>query len=179
MSIHSVWPQSVGFFTALETLKSAFLRQHGDELQYYLPPGKVYDKEFKEKKVAYRVIDILGDAFDVFSHLSGDDRAALKLKVKTELSRRPYKLVLSNMFQELGMVVGEDDLKWLVRLRDQIIHTGSPRYGGKEPWADSNSSEAARWVNRFAGLLERTFLAVLGYRGHFERYDQAVVLDEE
>jgi hypothetical protein len=178
MSIHSLWPQSVGFFTALETLKSAFLRQHGDESQYYLPPGKEFDKEFRKKRVANRVIEILGDAFEVFSRLSGDDRAALKLKIKNGLNRRPYKLVLSSMFQELGMVVEEDDLKWLVRIRDQIIHTGSPQYDGREPWADK-SSEAARWVERFGSLVERTFLAILGYQGQFEQYDQSVIPVDE
>jgi hypothetical protein len=179
MSICSVWPQSVGFFTALETLKNAFCRQHGYELQFHLPPGKKFDREFKKKEVGHRVLAVLSDAFDVFNHLPGDDVAALKLKVKNELNRRPYKSVLKRMFQELDMVVDEDDLKWLVRLRDQIIHTGSPQYGGKEPWANNQSSEATRWVNRFAGLVERTFLAILEYQSQFERYDQSVVLVEE
>jgi hypothetical protein len=154
------------------------LRQRGDQFQYYLPPGKKFDNEFKRKKVAYRVIGVLGDAFDVFNGLSGDDRAALKLKIKDELNHRPYKLVLNSMFQELGMVVDEDDLKWLVRIRDQIIHTGSPQYDGREPWADK-SSEAARWVERFGSLVERTFLAILGYRGQFEQYDDSVIPVEE
>jgi hypothetical protein len=178
MSIHSLWPQSVGFFTALETLKNAFLRKHGDELQYYLPLGKDFDKEFSKKEVARRVMEVLGDAFDVFNHLPEDDRSALKLKIKNELNRRPYKLVLNRMFQELGMVVDEDDLKWLVRLRDQIIHTGSPQYDGKEPWADK-SSEAGRWADRFAGLVEKTFMAILGYQDQFEPYDQSVIYVEE
>lgn len=178
MSIHSVWPQSLGFFTALEMLKSTFLRQHGDESQYYVTPDKEFDNEFKRKRVAHRVIEVLGDAFDAFSCLAGNDKAALKFKIRKELNRRPYRLVLNSMFQELGMVVDEDDLKWLVKIRNQIIHRGSPQYGGREPWADK-SSEAVRWVGRFASLVERTFMAILGYEGQFEQYDQSFIPIEE
>jgi hypothetical protein len=173
MSLHSVWPQSVGFFTALESLKAAYLRQRGDEAQYYVPPDAEYRKRFKTKKVGYRINDVLCEAFDAFCHLSGEHRASLRSKARTELNRRPYKQVLKAMFTDLGVGVEDEDLKLLVRLRDQIIHTGSPKYGAAEPWSDTDTGEASKWVSRFAGLLERTLLAILEYSGDFEPYDES------
>jgi hypothetical protein len=173
MSLHSAWPQAVGFFTALETLKDSFLQQRGTELQYHVPPGREYYRQFKKKKVAKRVIEILENEFEAFKRLTGKDRSDLALKIRNELNRRSYRSVLGDMFCDLGVLIAEDELKWLVRLRDQITHTGSPDYEEKTPWQGS-MHEASRQATRFASLLERTFLTIHGYTGEFEPYDQSV-----
>ena len=116
MSLNSAWSQALGFFTALETLKQAFLDQSGRK------------------------------------------------------ERPAYKIILKEMFRELKMEVGDDELKQLVELRNQIIHTGSPDFA-KGPWNDATS--AFRRACEFGGLVERTILTILKYQGKFEPYDQS------
>lgn len=170
MSLRSVWSQAVGFFTALETLKNAFLREPGkDKLGYLVPPGK-----FKEKEIVNEVIELLDERLAIFKDLPDEDRQALEESLKSKvgsLNGRAYKLVLRDMFRELEVPVDDSELKRLVKLRNEIIHRGSPDYR-KSPW--KTPSEASTWAARFAGLVERTILAILGYREDFERYDQVV-----
>lgn len=166
VSLRSSWSQAVGFFTALETLKNAFLQQPGRaELGYHVPKG-----EFRKKHIVSQVIELLAESFEAFKDLPHDEKESLYGKVG-ELNRRAYKLVLREMFRELGVTIGDDEIKRLVDLRNQIIHRGSPDYG-KSPWKEP--SEAALEAARFAGLVERTILAILDYQGDSERYDQIV-----
>jgi uncharacterized protein YutE (UPF0331/DUF86 family) len=166
MSLRSSWSQAIGFFTALETLKNAFLQQPGRaELGYHVPKG-----EFRKKHIVSQVIELLAKNFEVFKDLSGDEKRSLYGKAG-ELNRRAYKLVLREMFRELRMTIDDDELRRLVDLRNQIIHRGSPDYG-KSPWKEP--AEAASEAARFAGLVERTILAILDYQGGSERYDQIV-----
>lgn len=140
MSLRHVFAQSIGFFTALETLKDAFLKQPGREgLEYYVTRG-----QFKKKKISDKVLNILSETFEEFRNLLADtsdtseekavERQTLKSKVG-ELNRRAYKLVLREMFSELGIIVDDNDLKLLVDLRNKIIHSGTPNY------------ESDRWPN--------------------------------
>jgi hypothetical protein len=127
MSLRHLLAQSVGFFTALETLKCAFLKQPGrDKLEYYVTKAG-------------------------------------------KLKRRAYKWVLKEMFRELNMRVDNDDLELLVALRNRIIHCGVPNYE-----EDPDMSKATNWTLKFSSLVEKTLLAILGYQGVFEQYDQSV-----
>jgi uncharacterized protein YutE (UPF0331/DUF86 family) len=172
MSLRSSWSQAVGFFTALETLKDAFLKQPGrGELGYLVSKGG-----FKDKEIVSQVIELLDERFEIFKDLPDEDRQALEESLKGRigsLNMRAYKLVLRDIFRELGVPFDDYELKWLVKLRNQIIHGGSPDFSQKTPW--KNLSEAYEWVARFAGLLvERTILAILDYQGDCERFDQVV-----
>jgi len=166
MSLRSSWSQAIGFFTALETLKNAFLQQPGRaELGYHVPKG-----EFREKHIVSQVIELLGKNFGGFKDLPDDEKESLNGKIGG-LNRRAYKLVLGEMFRELRVTVDDNELKRLVDLRNQIIHRGSPDYR-KSPWKEP--SEAALEAAKFAGLVEKTILAILDYQGNCERYDQIV-----
>ncbi|TET24469.1 MAG: hypothetical protein E3J73_08210 [Candidatus Bathyarchaeum sp.] len=179
MQIYSMWSQSLGFFTALETLKAAFLRKpERKNFEHYVSKGR-----FQKKKISAKVIHILCENFEEFRELLGngqneeldDEQKATKelekqtLKSKVgELNRRAYKLILRSMFEELQVTVEDNDLKQLVDLRNRIIHYGSPDY--EKGISPSNAGEA---VSKFCGLLlERSLLAILGYEGDFNRYDQ-------
>jgi len=161
LSLRSAWPQSVGFFTALETLKHAFLRQSGKgTLEYYLPKGK-----FKRQNVR-KIKEFLRDNFEVFRSLSGDEAGSLSGKI-VDLNRRAYKVILQMMLKELNVRVRDDALREIVKLRNQIIHTGAPDY-------QNDPSEAALQASRVAGLVEKIMLlGILHYEGSFEQYDKA------
>ena len=95
------------------------------------------------------------------------ERETLRSKVG-DLNRCAYKLVLRSMYQELNVTVEDKELNQLVDLRNQIIHNGSPDY---EKWG--SPSEDGEAVSKFCGLLlERSLMAILHYRGNFNRYDQ-------
>ena len=162
LSLRSAWPQSVGFFTALETLKHAFLRQAGKgDLECYLPKG-----EFKKKQIASQIKELLRKNFEVFRSLSPDEAGSLSGKIG-DLNRRAYKVILRKMFEELNVRVRDDALREIVQLRNQIIHTGAPDY-------QNDPSEAALQASRVAGLVEKIMLlGILHYEGSFERYDKA------
>ena len=166
-ALNSAWAQAVGFFTALETLKEAFLAQdHNRRLERYLPA-----RQFKRRKIASTIMGVLEHGLRDSVDLSKADRDSLRGKVG-ELNRRAYKQILKSMFKELGVAIADSELRQLNSLRNQIIHRGSPdcREG---PWADQG--EAYRLTARFAGLVEETIMAVLGYHGRFERYDQSLM----
>lgn len=179
MQNNSMWSQSLGFFTALETLKAAYLcRPEKKNFERYVPKGR-----FRKKKISDKVMDILRENFEEFRNLLDADqdneiddeqREKIELEKQTlkskvgELNRRAYKLVLKSMFKELGMAVEDEELKQLVDLRNQIIHNGSPDY---EKW--TSPSKAGEAASKFCGLLlEESLLAILGYKGNFSRYDQ-------
>ena len=177
LSLQSAWSQSLGFFNALETLKSAFLQQLGNEtLELH-----VLRDQFHKKGIVNKVVDLLADNFDEFKKLMPDandtvqltnekevELQAIKSKIG-EISRRAYKPILRKMFQELKVEIPDQTLNDLVNLRNQIIHSGSPNYE-KGPWKDS--AQAWQSVQTFAGVLEKTILAILEYQGKFEAYDQ-------
>ena len=167
IALHSAWSQAVGIFTALETLKNAYLQQpRKNNLEYFVSEGS-----FRKRRIASQVMELLGSNFVIFNDLPDDEKDALSGKIRG-LNQRAYKLILKKMFQELRMPVDEDDLALLVRLRNQIIHGGSPDYQ-KGPW--KNPSKASEVASRFAGLVEKTILAILDFQGDSERYDQVAV----
>lgn len=182
MSLNSAWSQAVGFFTALETIKDVYSN---------MPENKHLDryvsrKSFANKEIADKVLKILKDNFREFDELLDESRLStmseaekqerdiqiqtLKSKVG-ELNRPAYKTVLKKMFYTLGVTVDNKVLDQLVNLRNQIIHTGSPNYE-KGPW--NNPAQAHQWACRFAGLVERTMLALLEYTRAANTYDKIV-----
>jgi len=166
----SGWTQALGLFTALETLKAAFLHSHKKAgLGVYVAEGK-NKHPFKKKGVDQKIIDVLSNEFEEFRAIASEELIPLQSKI-LDLNRKAYKSVLRAMFHELNVTVEDDDLQSLVELRNQIIHLGSPTYASKK-WR--SSSEAFRWVPKFGALVEKTILAILGYGGDVELYDAAV-----
>jgi hypothetical protein len=117
--LRSAWAQAIGFFTAMETLKHAFLAR---------PTRSAHDA-------------------------------------------RGYANVVKRMIKELEIPADEYDVESLIELRNKIIHRGSPG-SRKTYWEDE--TEAFRLVGQFGGLVESMILAILGYHGEFERYDQVL-----
>lgn len=171
MALRSTWSQAVGFFTALETLKNAFVHPSTRaQPKYHVPKG-----EFKEKDIVSQIVALLESNFAVFKGLPEHEKDLLRGKIGG-LNRRAYKPVLRKLFKALSLTVEDDELNRLVEFRNQIIHRGSPDYTGSL-WKDP--AEAGDDVARFAGLVERSILAVLGYHGSFERYDEIFVSPDE
>jgi len=179
-ALTSAWSQAIGFFTALETIKAAYIEIVG-KFDSYVPRN-----QFKNKKIADKVLALLSQEFAEYedlldksklSTLSAEEQEERKFEIQTlkskvgELNRPAYKLVLKSMFQYLGVTVASEELNQLVDLRNQIIHSGSPDYS-KGPW--NNPTEAHRQVCDFAGLVERTILAIIKYSGPVITYEQIV-----
>ena len=168
MAVSSAWSQALGFFTALETIRAAFLKQQNNGTKEYY----VCRRQFDKARIPQQVLKLLGDHLSAFSELTGDEETSLLGYIRG-MNRRAYKVVLKDMFRELEVIYEDDELKRLVDLRNQIIHGGSPDYS-KGKWR--NTSDAFLNVVKFASLVERVLLAILGYRGTYNPYDRSVAI---
>lgn len=164
MVLLSAWPQALGFFTALETLKQAYIQQNGTSIERYVSEGK-----FKKRDISDKVLSLLCDEFPEFAYLRDNKEVAeidtIKSKVG-ELNRRAYKTILKKMFAQLNLQVSEDELSRLVKFRNDIIHRGMPK--------DNSDSEAFENGLHFASLVEKVLLAILDYHGTVEYYHQGI-----
>ena len=118
-----------------------------------------------------------GGCVHMFRQLTEDQRRAAFVGVvaQFELFQKSRRI---DRLPEAERQVADADLKLLVALRNDIIHTGSPKWSGKEPWADE-AAKAGILVSKFASLLERTFLAILEYQGQSDLFDQSCFPAEE
>lgn len=166
MVLLSTWPQALGFFTALETLKQAYIQQNGSSIERYVSEGK-----FKKHDISDKVLSLLYAEFPEFAHLRDSKEVAeidtIKSKVG-ELNRRAYKTILKKMFAQIDLQIAEDELARLVKFRNDIIHRGMPK-GASYDKAFENSLY-------FASLVEKVFLAILDYPGPVEYYHQGISL---
>jgi hypothetical protein len=166
MVLLSAWPQALGFFTALETFKQAYIQQNGASIERYVSEGK-----FKKHDISDKVLSLLYAEFPEFAHLRDNKEVAeidtIKSKVG-ELNRRPYKTILKKMFAQLNLQVVEDELARLVKFRNDIIHRGMPK--------DDSYDKAFENSLHFASLVEKVFLAILDHPGPVEYYHQGVSL---
>lgn len=170
LTLYSVWPLSLGVFTAMETLKAAFFRQAGDEeAQFWVPPA---DFEADEG-VLGDLISVLSDHFPRFFDLSSGERQSLKAQLKG-LNRRSYKHQLQTMLDQLGVSYSRKELQPFIQIRNRIIHQGVPVQSGV-PIDDYERGTSRGWqrVQAAASLFERALLAVLGYSGRCELFDGA------
>ena len=111
-------------------------------------------------------------AVGFFTAMETLKRPFLHSQGRSEHDARGYATVVEQMINVLTIPADDLDVRNLIKLRDKIIHRGSPGIG-ETPWHDE--AEAFRMVAQFGGLVESTILAILGYRGQFERYDQLFV----
>lgn len=166
MVLLSAWPQALGFFTALETLKQAYIQQSGASIERYVTGNK-----FKQHDITDKVLSLLYDEFSEFARLRDNNEVAeidtIKSKVG-EFNRRAYKTILKRMFAQLGFQVAEDELSRLVKFRNDIIHRGMPK--------DASYDKAFENSLHFASLVEKVLLAILDYQSPVEYYHQGVSL---
>lgn len=164
MVLLSAWPQALGFFTALETLKQAHIHQSGASIERYVSEGK-----FKKQDISDKVVTLLCNELPEFAHLHDNKQDAeidtIKSKVG-ELNRRAYKTILKKMFAQLNLQVPEDELSRLVKFRNDIIHRGMPK--------DNSYGEAFENGLLFASLVEKVMLAILDYHGVLEYYHEGI-----
>lgn len=174
LTLYSVWPLSLGVFTAMEALKAAFFRQAGNgEAQFWVPP---VDFEAGEG-VLDELISVLGDRFPRFVHLSSGERQSLKAQLRG-LNRRPYKYQLQTVLDQLGVEYSRKELQPFINIRNRIIHEGVP-IQSNVPIDDYERGTSRGWqrIQAAASLFERALLAVLGYTGPCELFD--ALLGEE
>ena len=157
MSLREYLAQSIGFFTALETLRNAFDKQFGKRKAYH-----VSSKDFKDADITDRILNLLANKFPAYTSLPDFERESLKKRIDrlNECAYSGYESDLIEMFKGLKISYEKDEIKKLVELRNQIIHGSvSPK-----PFED---------VAMVAGVLERTILRILDYSEGFEQYNEA------
>jgi hypothetical protein len=169
LTLRSVWPLSLGIFTAMETLKAAFFRQTENAAVKFwvVPPGSFESK----REMFNELIDVLCNHFPRFCGLRRGERDSLKAQLKG-LNRRSYKTQLQMMLDQLGVSYDKNELQAFINIRNLIIHEGTP-VESDIPIADywDRTSRAWKQIESAASLFERALLAVLGYMGPSEYFD--------
>jgi hypothetical protein len=171
LTLYSVWPLSLGVFTAMEALKAAFFRQAGnEEAQFWVP---LADFEADEE-VLDDLISVLGDRFSRFVHLGSGERQSLKAQLRG-LNRRSYKYQLRTMLDRLGVEYSRKELQPFINIRNRIIHEGVPIQSDVSiDDYERGTSRGWQRIQAAASLFERALLAVLGYTGPCELFDALV-----
>ncbi len=160
--IRSVWPSTLGFFTALETFKQAFINHQSDE-EYEQYISK---KEF-HKNLAPNILSVLKDSKSEFPTILQNDDEKLVIRSKIfEINRRGYKSILREMFESLKIDLPSEELNELISFRNNIIHRGAPQ--------EEDSTTSYIISLRFCNLLEMLFLKTLDYYGPYVSYDKTV-----
>ena len=172
LTLRSVWPSSLGVFTAMETLRAAFFRQSTDiedrKSEYWVVPDDTFGIE---AELLDEFIDLLSNHFPRFGRLSGSERQSLKAQLRN-LNRRSYRTQLRRMLNQLGVDYDRRELQPFIDMRNRIIHYGTPA-PSDVPTADyaQRTSRASRDINDATSLFERALLAALGYAGPRELFN--------
>jgi hypothetical protein len=172
LTSRSVWPSSLGIFTAMETLRAAFFRQSTDvedeKFEFWVVPNDTFKRE---TGLLNELIGLLGSHFPRFGKLSASERQSLQAQLRN-LNRRSYKTQLRRMLDQLGVDYDKKELQPLIDVRNRMIHYGTPA-PSDVPTADytRRRSKASRDINDAASLFERSLLAVLGYTGPSELFN--------
>lgn len=162
LTLRSSWPISLGIFTAMETLKSAFFHHRNDQdagFQYWVVPPEDFDRP----EVIDALVDVLGRHFPRFNSLEKSELSSLTAQLRHNLNRRSYRTQLRRMLEQLGVNYDRDALQAFIDTRNRIIHSG--RLTEDEGW---------KKVDGATSLFERTLLAILGYDGPSELFDAEV-----
>jgi hypothetical protein len=164
LTLHSAWPLSVGIFTAMETLKAAFLRQpENSEFEYWVVPPEEFENNHE---MFNEIIDILCKHFPRFCNLDKNERQSLTAQLQGGLKRRSYRTQLKRMFNQFGVAYNSNELQSFIEIRNRIIHEGTPAESNlsSDDYTDQ-TSKAWKQIEAATSLFERTLLAVLGYTG--------------
>jgi len=172
LTLRSAWPTSLGIFTAMETLKTAFFRQTEDaedsKHEFWVIP---YDTFEKEPDLLNELIDVLCRHFPRFCNLKKGERDSLKAQLKG-LNRRSYKTQLKRMLDRLEVNYHKNELQPFISIRNRIIHQGTPAEGKSSGTEyEHRASQAWEQIEAAISLFERILLTVLGYRGTSGLFD--------
>ena len=164
LNIRSSWPLSLGVFTAMETLKSAFFEHHTELSSYqYWTNSSDSSQDFAHTtEMQNEVIKVLGSYFPRFQELTSSERDSLRSQIKG-LNRRSYKTQLRRMLDHLQVSYDAKELQSFVNIRNTIIHQGFP-------------SQSGGWnqIQKAIGLFEKTILAILEYTGPAEFFNDKI-----
>lgn len=171
LTLRSIWPQSVGIFTAMETLKAAFFRRFSDEAneqyQYWIVPKEDFSNN---RAMIKEVIAVLASHFERFANMDKEEKSDLWGQIMG-LHRRPYRTQLTRMLDELGVDYDEAELTPFIRTRNKLIHEGTPvPVDTPLDEYEQKSTEAWKKVRDGISLFERALLASLNYSGPCELY---------
>jgi hypothetical protein len=175
LTLHSIWPASLGVFTAMETLKSAFFRQTEDTkdagFEFWVVPSNV-SNNFEDKAELFdELIDVLCHHFPRFCELNDGEKQSLKAQLRG-LNRRSYRTQLKRILNRLQVDYQESELQPFIAIRNNIIHRGAP-IESSLPSADYWAKASMGWkqIEAATALFEKALLAVLGYAGPSELFD--------
>lgn len=169
LTVRSVWPLSLGIFTAMETLKTAYMRRaENDTSQFWVIPHE----DFKDNH------DLLDDFLSVllkyyprFSKLTKSEKDSLRSQIQN-LNRRSYRTQLRTLFSKLDVSYDRQELQSFIDIRNSIIHEGTPvRSDVEESKYMEQMAQGWKRIEKAASLFERTLLAQLGYTGPKELFD--------
>lgn len=176
LTLRSIWPQSVGIFTAMESLKSAFYEQdqsEGNESYIYwvVPPDEFESNE----EMGREMVEVLTKHFPRFGNLNQSEKNSLKDQIRKGLKRRSYKTQLKRMLDLLTVEYSSNELQFFVNTRNKLIHEGTP-VPANTPLDeyDEKNKVALEHVKKAVSLFERTLLAFLKYDGPRELYDEGL-----
>lgn len=176
LTLRSIWPQAVGIFTAMESLKVAFFSQNKDDenmsYNYWVDP-----EEFKANNdMIKKVIDVLAKEFPRFATLTSSERQSLGSQIMG-LNRRSYKTQLKRMLTLLGVEYKASELQFFVNTRNRLIHEGTP-ISASTPINeyDEKMETALQYVVNAVSLFERALLAFLNYSGPHELFNEGLVV---
>jgi len=174
LTLRSAWPQSVGIFTAMESLKTAFFNQNSSEENESYNFWVVPPEDFESNKIMIKeIISVLAKHFPRFSELSQDEKQSLEAQIKHGLKRRSYKTHLKRMLDLLDVQYLSRELQFFVNTRNRLIHEGTP-VSADTPLSEYDEKSATAWqhVMQAVGLFERALLSFLNYDGPRELFNE-------
>lgn len=172
MTLRSVWPSSLGIFTAMETLRAAYFYQSEEpedrEAEFWVVPPRIFDSD---PEVFGELVKSLSNHFPRFRDLTVHESQSLKAQLRN-INRRSYKTQLRRMLDQLKVDYQRRELQPFVSIRNRIVHYGTPARSDV-PTADyeASTSKASDEINDAVSLFERTLLAILGYTGPKELFN--------
>jgi hypothetical protein len=174
LTLRSLWPQSVGIFTAMESLKVAFFNQNRNEentaYSYWVVP-----EDFEANKDIIKVlVNVLAKEFPRFATLTQNERQSLESQI-VGLNRRSYKTQLKRMLALLGVEYEPSELQFFVNTRNRLIHEGAS-VAASTPLNeyDEKMEAALQHIENAVSLFERALLAFLNYSGPHELFNEGL-----
>jgi hypothetical protein len=175
LTLRSIWPQSVGIFTAMESLKVAFFNQNRNEenasYNYWVVPPEEFEAN---KDMIKELVDILAKDFPRFATLTQSERQSLESQI-VGLNKRSYKTQLKRMLTLLRVKYEPSELQFFVNTRNRLIHEGTS-VAASTPLNEYDEKMEAAWqhIENAVSLFERALLAFLNYSGPRELFNEGL-----
>jgi hypothetical protein len=171
LTLRSAWSISLGIFTAIETINSAFYNKNSNtnkKSNYYWVPD---DKAFEENKDLYvEILNVLTNHFSEFSNLDKSEKDSLRAQLRW-INRRSYKTQLMYLLNCLHVKFDKNDIRAVINIRNRIIHSGVPVFSEANEYSKA-TEKAWNYVQKAAKLFENIVLAILGYEGQYEPFNR-------